>query len=110
MNYELAKELKDTGFPQLGGDKMNWDLDVFIESDGRVCRNWNRIDPEACRIPTLSELIAACGETFLALRQDLYDESLTAGKWLAQAQELEEVVGVTREEAVAKLWLIINKK
>ena len=98
MNYKLAKELKDAGFP------VEW----FIFS-------W--------RYPTLSELIEACGDEFLELlkgyrtakdypfvgwkawstseaakKRDNDDDGYIAGR------------GKTPEEAVARLWLALNKK
>ena len=89
MTYELAKELKDVGFP-------------FI---------WN-YEPEALRFreyPTLSELIEACiGEYWFSLVE------LKPHAWRAEGKTLElkvlREVGKTPEEAVAKLYLALNKK
>lgn len=49
MNYELAKELKDAGFPQKG----EW---ATIGVSGALIKHSGDL-----YIPTLSELIRACG-------------------------------------------------
>jgi hypothetical protein len=85
MNYELAKQLKDAGYPQ--GDTV-------------------LIGGEYTHNPTLEELIEACGDntpyeiTFMGIdkhwrvtRQDLYI-------WL---------MGKTPTEAVARLYLALNQ-
>ena len=54
MNYELAKELKDAGFPQ---DYSQGVLAHFVfEADD--------ITSDSAYEPTLSELIEACGDRF----------------------------------------------
>lgn len=106
ITYELAKELKDAGFPQVGLDVMNKDLDVFVERNGATCRAWNRIDSEACRVPTLSELIEACSNSCGGF--SLKDES---SQWDTYGYHSESFYenGQTPEEAVARLWLAIHK-
>lgn len=61
MNYTLAKRLKDVGYPQ-GEPRDLYCLD---------CKKWRDIDcfnnkhnKEAVVVPTLEELIEACGEEF----------------------------------------------
>jgi len=87
MNYELAKQLKDAGFPKL-------DL-VFVKDLKHF-------------IPSLSELIDACGDKFhwLNKMKSQYDEDV----WNAMALSKEFGRGKTPEEAVAKLWIKLNKK
>lgn len=89
MKYELAKELKDAGFPLA---RYGYDPEGAVA--GQI-------------VPTLSELIEACGEDFLKLTKDVTG-------WLAYGEDepLEplETVGPTPEEAVARLWLALNKK
>jgi len=78
--------------------------------------------PLVCRIPTLSELIEACGEGFSELvRSNNY---ITKPMWLAYPSEeafnksdndcvldcCGYEIGSTPEEAVTNLWLAINKK
>ena len=96
MNYELAKQLKDAGFPQEGEGKYFGMVDVNA-------RHY---------IPTLSELIEACGDDFMALNKSGQDTKYK-GNWLAQRcitcpDEFYE--GKTPEESVAKLYLELHKK
>ena len=95
MNYELAKKLKDGGFPQEG--KGNY----IDGEDCDVCGN------HVYYVPTLSELIEACGDRFWKLIK-----SYTYNKWSAITSEDTQIVvlGKTPEEAVANLWLELNKK
>ncbi len=95
MNYELVKELKDAGFP-------------LTHHEGECKRN-DCYEPQLCQsVPTLSELIAACGGNFYTLTLGLLSE------WTAYGAHynLEKVhgIGSTPEEAVARLWLVLNKK
>ena len=90
MNYELAKQLKDAGFPQL--PQHNFLINPNDADDGVTA-------------PTLSELINACGEKFGSLSKDggTY-------KWLASSHPDEFYEGgKTPEEAVAKLYIKLNK-
>lgn len=91
MTYELAKKLKDAGFPQKDGAPR----DRYI-SDHPLHKY--------CYTPTLSELIEACGGQFGALRLG------AEHKWLAWGDEGIEEWGNTPSEAVANLWLELNKK
>lgn len=121
ISYALAKELKDAGFPQHGTDVMSQEFDTFIERDGKLCRAWNRIDPEACYVPTLSELIEACGEGFNSLRVNRVFKNYK--KWVAYAESHlgVEIIpinaagmtgfdGDTPQEAVARLWLAVHNE
>lgn len=98
MNYELAKQLKDMGFPNQFSsalrtkDKGGWGYGKDSAQDGVY-------------YPTLSELIEACGEQFYALH------NMTIG-WTAETLwdgARIKVTGETPEEAVAKLWLALKK-
>ena len=98
MNYELAKELQNAGF------KVQPHSD-----DDRGCYN-------ECHVPTLEELIKACGNDFLELHKNLADDEIDFG-WFASTidtirdQSLSNALrGKTAEEAVARLWLYVNKK
>ena len=95
MNYELAKKLKEAGFPQ--------DFD-FAENVGSM------LHPDI-HFPTLSELIEACGERFRSLLQHSVRED--GHKWCAKAGKRAGGFlknGKTPEEAVAKLWLSLQDK
>ncbi len=105
MNYELAKELKDAGYPQelRRGTYYN-------PQDYQVCIDAG-ITKENVYIPNLSELINACGDDFFALHKtktgwEASTKTGTSGDWkLSKAYS-----GSTPEEAVARLWLALNKK
>lgn len=96
MNYELAKQLKDAGFPQ-GGDGK-W----IVSPDKIVARREDRV-----YVATLSELIKACGERLNRIEQPdhgplFWEATGDKGKTLQQ--------GSSPEEAVARLWLALQKK
>lgn len=109
MNYELAKQLKEAGFKTKLGFPSGFPsvstCDCsFFDAGGRhtsmLCSAWT---------PTLSELIAACGNQFMRLeKNELSFSALSTGIEDQQPVSLE--VGTTPEEAVAKLWLALNKK
>ena len=141
MNYELAKQLKDAGFPQrygqtfpnadfaykIGEEELhlihedndtNWrignDYSHSEMSDEEMEKNW-------IKVPTLSELIEACGNGFHGLFKDYLYDSPQTFKWAAGLIEGEDFrayldktrpfgIGSTPEEAVAHLWLMLNKK
>ncbi len=92
INYKLAKQLKDAGFPQ--------------KEFGEPCAEHYHKQGEMCYIPTLSELIDACGDDFRSLDYDWdYRE------WYAKGSN----GGIVRGEespdiAVAKLWLKLNEQ
>lgn len=107
MNYELAKKLKDAGFPQIPQN------DCFIDGDDSVTK------------PTLSELIEACGDLFVSLHpnktifwnQATKKNEFSIVDWRASGDSCEGnitpmhvSVGQTPEEAVANLWLELNKE
>ena len=103
MNYELAKELKDAGFPFKEHHPAMGMENIIDFGDG-----------EDYKVPTLSELIEACGNEFLSLTQIskvLFKENWRC-EWLSNDDECveEDIYGKTPEEAVAKLWLELNKK
>lgn len=85
MDYELASELKDAGFPQKWVDGME-------------------IQKEPVYIPTLTELICECGEDFFELRKNYNPVMFFAG-----ATDTERCgTGATAEIAVANLWLSLQ--
>ena len=157
MTYELAKKLKDTGFPQnehllkscdeykealprdIGlvfhrddcGLHRTFDYSIYPTptpddwTQGKVRASWimsrEYLDSEEGKhytvyCPTLSELIEACPREIPAyddwtadftLRSN--DEKWDAGYYLFEDwKEME--TGKTPEEAVANLWLALNKK
>ncbi len=110
MNYELAKKLKGVGFPQ-GGDGR------FSNENGMPIPMFQ---PEVGEfgnfvyIPTLSELIETCGDKQIVIWR-------FKRKWYAGIYKYGSDIyiddypsydaeGETPEEAVANLWLELNKK
>lgn len=103
MNYELAKQLKDAGFSQ-----HRVGAHYSPDGGGYLIYDWAGLSDVDIAIPTLSELIEACGENFSSLIH-------RAVYWSAKAvlngnDDGIWVDGSTPEEAVAKLWLALNKK
>ena len=89
MNYELCKKLKEARFP-------------FKEHDDD---HVNEIYGGLSYYATLSELIEACGEKFKSLNKIKQKKNW----WAAGSGNGLSVHGSTPEEAVANLWLSINK-
>lgn len=102
MNYELAKKLKDAGFPQENNNG------IFLEKDGKVA--WGNSSRTAYA-PTLPELILACGKSFYQLIQPINGK----WKWSAVARRYGGKKGgvghseFSPEIAVANLWLALNQ-
>ena len=104
MNYELAKQLKDAGFPQ-----------DFVECDYCRAKPGSPVLCAGClyrraaepKIPTLSELIEACGDKLQVLWKR--DDGWLAKSWVGhQHTDYHESLGKTPDEAVARLWLALN--
>jgi len=90
MNYELANQLRESGFPR------QWRESGSAEKiDGKWvrCRVYN--------MPPLSELIKACGKGFDQLEN-------TFDGYRAYGQHLGGIWAKSPEEAVAKLWLALQ--
>lgn len=95
MNYELAAKLKDAGL----------ECSLWTTKDHKEPHKGDELLPA----PTLSELIEACGAEFNRLERDTV-ENHDSAIWIAYAWKLYKVkFGSTPEEAVANLWLAINK-
>jgi hypothetical protein len=113
MNYELAKQLKEAGFPQ------NLDGNRNI-AGGPMMFEVGLPDKERCYVPTLSELIEACGIQFDKLYYRPIGSNLEDGKgaWFARKMypldyrplKMLDQRGSTPDEAVARLWLALNQK
>lgn len=105
MTYELAKKLKDAGFPQTG----NGYLRVFDPADA-----------ETVYKPTLEELIEALPAFFdfrLGYRLNVGPEERKAWEakggwknWSIDRYDEYQGTGENPSEAVANLWLALNKK
>lgn len=110
MSYDLAKELKEAGFPQIG---KPYSVVADLRGDALTLDGKENV----C-IPTLSELIEACGKDLPFERNGLaYTFSLNyegeKKKWCACFDGLygayDLKYGSTPEEAVARLWLALDK-
>lgn len=117
ITYELAKKLKDAGFVATlkfgnyyydkNGEFKNW---AFPED-----REPSYEQGDWC-IPTLPELIEACGDK-ISLHHDgtmwsagKIGEIIDNGLLFWNVRFSRAVLSETPEEAVANLWLELNKK
>jgi hypothetical protein len=110
MNYDLAKELKDAGFYQ--PDMVAVDGTRNLKGLGKG--EWQSQHGEPLTyIPTLEELIEACGDTSFILGRTAKRGPNNFSDWSAQAYDSKTRTfadGATPTEAVARLWLALNKK
>lgn len=111
ISYDLAKKLKDAGFPEnLFRLKSCPCMDMTVEKDGTWACGHSK--DELVSVPTLSELIEACGEDFGSIRKiwDHYTEAFLY--WFAECTNEKGICceGSTPEEAVANLWLALSQK
>lgn len=116
ITYELAKQLKDVGFPQKGVGVFRR-ADGEWHDDGTKNPKWEEDKDKYAYAPTLSELIEACGEGFDVLSRDT-SEGKDKVVWLVNnyispesiIDNMAWIEGSTPEEAVANLWFELNKK
>jgi hypothetical protein len=97
ISYETAKQLKDAGFPQ------------FTELQLKEAEKYRGTNPDYIRYPTLSELIAECGDYFVNLERLPGMWVTNIGKVTGDDKDTYQTDGDTPEEAVASLWLAIKK-
>jgi len=111
MNYELALALKNAGFPQ----KYHYDWQGISDFPASTILDKEHPEEWGVRIsnPTLSELVEACGDGFTFIKRD----KNWNGKYCWMAVYEHEIPmncvradGSTPEEAVARLYLALNKK
>jgi len=114
MTYELAKELKDKGFPQKKNNAVEKIPDqVNHTSVGPHDRIVTTVT--VYYSPTLDELIEACGDGFKRL------EKFTGPGWYAQSFSTKDdddmwkgtgvqVCGKTSVESAGRLWLALQDK
>ncbi len=114
MNYALAKELKDAGFPQeikegsfyFAGRNLTRPYCWGGEGEDKPYH-------EYWLSPTLEELVEACAEDFVNLNR-LAHSRPTDARWQAVGKLTKSTTqkhdGETPTIAVAKLWLALNKK
>ena len=94
MDNELAKELKQAGFPQSIHYNERGVAD-YLETDANG-------KTHIVSVPTLEELIEACGVAFHSVERVSYAPFLARGRQIMQA------TGQTPTEAVARLWLALH--
>ncbi len=107
MNYELAKELKDAGFPQEVDESIPAPH-IFLAPERHVSEP--TFQDELAYAPTLSELIEAIGVENFGSLSHYGDEWICSFYNLDDSTRQVEGSGVTPEEAVARLWLALNPK
>lgn len=101
MTYKLAKKLKQAGFPQENWEKWR-EIGLIPKYEGE--------GKNEVLIPTLSELIEACGDGFFTLVRR-FDDKSDDTYWFAY-EGSEKGYGMpylTPEDAVANLYLKLNK-
>ncbi len=115
MNYELCKKLKDAGFPQIYRNH------IYALSPGDIPQGFFKfntiIDEDRAYAPSLLELIEACGEHFVTLERMKTKGLEKLNHWRARGNDFPDnapdwgysIPGKTPEEAVARLWLALNK-
>jgi hypothetical protein len=110
MNHELAKKLKDAGFPQpdkysSGKSGVGYDISGDLNQYDNCCGMWGGDYTPDAYVPTLSELIEACNPT------DNYCVLLNITKsWSSASMGSKIGSGSTPEEALGKLWLALQEK
>ena len=111
MNYALALKLKNAGFPQRKGCSACLQGYAF---DFKAVPYSEAFGDDYVSLPTLSELMEACSNDekqiyFYRLEYDNFERlwEAHAGRDFSNPYD---GYGKTPEEAVANLWLEINKK
>jgi len=105
LSYEICKQLKEAGFPQ---NKYKFHPFTCDKCGKLHTSDWEVSDCD-CWLgnrsynPTLSELIEACGDNIWYLLGKINEMYVI----IKDGQSFQ---GISREEAVAKLYLAINKK
>jgi hypothetical protein len=101
MKYELAKQLRDAGFPQSGNGKWIGPPEKIVWRSG-----------DRAYAPTLEELIDGCGKG-----DDSFHLCTRDGVWIANFRLSDRHAGShtyaagqgpAPAEAVAKLWLALH--
>jgi hypothetical protein len=105
MNYKLAKQLRDAGFPQK--ESTGKKICTYRGGADHSCSEDFCLKDEIT-IPILEELIDACGDRFSYVKQ--FDDSSGFVAREKGQSGFHEEIGKTPTEAVAKLWLKLNEK
>lgn len=125
ISYELAKQLKDAGFPQeeyLEGEILVNPEFPYPADRVPVGKIWmeehKKYKDGLVYAPTLSELIEACGDWFYNLLKSddgkWHSSSVSPGyKWKDSPTKQPTVLyahGDSPEEAVSRLYLLLHSK
>lgn len=105
MNYEIANKLKYAGFPQFSkfkGGQIPVDPKAEVGTIGWMLEY---SENEYVYIPTLSDLIEACGTNNFTLSKGNRDIWFAFKYSTSPSGE-----GLTPEEAVANLWIALQTK
>jgi len=109
MNYELAKELKDAGFPNIERvvSKQIEVKMVNLQSVGQL----EHEELLGYKMPSLEQLIEVCGDNLTTLMKT--NQGWKAGHYVEEqygdpSYWILEALGPTPLEAVAKLWLALQ--
>jgi hypothetical protein len=107
VSFEIAKRLKAAGFPQrfTGGTVFN-EQGLALQRVGD--RQWITQNTEVS-IPTLNELIKACGEKFGGL-ENFIEGSRRRFRAYTTLPDTPSGYADTPEDAVARLWLLLNRQ
>jgi len=114
ITYELAKKLKDTGFPQVfkNGDYFSNEFPNAYRGIVGIDNSPLKSYGDIVKFPTLSDLIEACGDKFWKLEREIGQNNYIAcgiddkGEFITTSMD----ITLIPEEAVANLWLELNKK
>lgn len=117
MNYELAKKLKEAGFPFKTKRKCEAITEPSETNTGIIYATQTPDLPENMDgivdiwlIPTLSELIEACGNGFQSLINNKEEGWIAFTNRKDETGERMETEGKTPEESVARLYLKLHEK
>jgi hypothetical protein len=113
MDFELAKELKDAGFPQKSrglhytkteGKELPYlaEGNLFLAKEG-----WQYSDTF---VPSLEELIEACNTLSPGIELVCSDGNTVPWAHVRTIGSDEFFEGLSSNEAVARLWLALNQK
>lgn len=103
LDYELAKQLKDKGWPQTFKEGASYydKSGKFCES---ACSEYNHDLDWDTAVPTLEELIEATPKLSTLRRTGMEAD----GTWACDTVDYPDVYGATPSIAVARLWLALH--
>src|SRR3954468_11086392 len=107
MNDMLSNDLKNAGFPNIANVEHREGREyISADSKGRVYHIGDEAYADNWFVPTLSELIEACGDKFSSLHKHSFGWLATSTSAHPDARDGDN--SRTPEEAVARLWLELD--